>query len=800
VSTAEREYLGNKPQRLRVAIDGAVQGVGFRPFVYRLATALDLRGWVINDTRGVFIEVEGDAAQQAEFLSRLATEAPPNAHITAMTHAWIDLAGFTRFEIRHSDGEGARRVIVLPDLASCPDCLADLFDPTNRRYRYPFTNCTNCGPRFTIVKTLPYDRSNTTMRTFPLCPACRAEYTDPSDRRFHAQPNACAACGPQVAFYRRLKSEGWGLETGASSNLHSPISNSRWPATFGAWALACVEDEALRAAAVAIRRGKIIAVKGLGGFHLMADARNADAVQQLRVRKVRPDKPLAVMVRDLAQASALCEISPPVAELLASAAAPIVLLSRRVDASIAAEVAPGNPDLGVMLAATPLHHLLLAELDFPVVATSGNLTDEPICTDEWEAFDRLGEIADSFLIHDRPIARHADDSVLWMVEGAPRFLRRARGYAPLPVRAPQPLPTILGVGAHLKNTVALSVGAQIFLSQHIGDLETAPALAAFERVIADFLHLYEANPAAIAHDLHPEYLSTKWAISQSPKPPLIPVQHHHAHLAACLADNGASTPALGLIWDGAGYGLDGTIWGGECLLGDAAGFTRVAHLRSFRLPGGEAAMREPRRVALALLWEVYGDAIFSWEWLAPVRSFAGHERRLLAAMLTKGVNTPVTTSMGRLFDGVAALIGLHQRVSFEGQAAMALEHCAAPGEGGAHVFDIVDGAGGAPATIDWAPTITGILTDLRDGDDPAIIATRFHNALVAMGVAVALRVGHPQVALSGGCFQNRRLTETLADRLRGADFDVLLHRQVPPNDGGVSLGQVMVAAEAIRRG
>jgi hydrogenase maturation protein HypF len=354
-----------------------------------------------------------------------------------------------------------------------------------------------------VVKTLPYDRSNTTMRTFPLCPACRAEYTDPSDRRFHAQPNACAACGPQVAFYRRLKSEGWGLETGASSNLHSPISNSRWPATFGAWALACVEDEALHAAAVAIRRGEIIAVKGLSGFHLMADARNADAVQQLRVRKVRPDKPLAVMVRDLAQASALCEISPPVAELLASAAAPIVLLSRRVDASIAAEVAPGNPDLGVMLAATPLHHLLLAELDFPVVATSGNLTDEPICTDEWEAFDRLGEIADSFLIHDRPIARHADDSVLWMVEGAPRFLRRARGYAPLPVRAPQPLPTILGVGAHLKNTVALSVGAQIFLSQHIGDLETAPALAAFERVIADFLHLYEANPAAIAHDLHP---------------------------------------------------------------------------------------------------------------------------------------------------------------------------------------------------------------------------------------------------------------------------------------------------------
>lgn len=841
VSTAS-QASSPTPQRLRVAISGAVQGVGFRPFVYRLATALGLRGWVSNDTRGVFIEVEGERSQQLAFLHYLTSETPPNARITNITHAWLDPAGFIHFEIRHSDDAGERRVIILPDLATCRECCAELFDPTNRRCRYPFINCTNCGPRFTIVEALPYDRPNTTMRAFPLCPDCHAEYTDPSDRRFHAQPNACPVCGPQMAFYQRMKNGEWKMENGGRPNLQSPSSIPRWPAAYGDWALVCVEDEALRVTAAALRRGEIVAVKGMGGFHLMVDARNDAAVQRLRTRKVRPDKPLAVMARDLAQAQALCGISSPAAELLTSAAAPIVLLPRRSDADIAENVAPGNPDLGVMLASTPLHHLLLAELNFPVVATSGNLSDEPICTDEWEAFDRLGAIADSFLIHDRPIARHVDDSVLWIVEGAPQFLRRARGYAPLPVLTPTPLPTILGVGAHLKNTVALSVDRQVFLSQHIGDLETAPALAAFEHVIADFLRLYEANPVAIAHDLHPEYLSTKWAaekgrlrdwaierlgdrgkeeatdrkrlhgddassslpISQAPK--LISVQHHHAHLAACLADNGADGPALGLIWDGTGYGLDGTIWGGECLLGNAAGFTRVAHLRPFRLPGGEAAVRQPRRVALALLWEMYGDAVFEWEWLAPVHGFARHERTLLATMLAKGVNAPLTTSMGRLFDGVAALIGLQQNVTFEGQAAMALEHIVATSESTAYTMHfgapprLETAPCSSPLLIDWAPLLDSVLDDLRRHAEAALIAARFHNALVDLGVAVAQHVGHPQVALSGGCFQNRRLTETLAGQLRSAGFEVLLHRQVPPNDGGVSLGQVMVAAEAIKEG
>ena len=841
--------------RLRVEIHGAVQGVGFRPFVYRLANELALHGWVINDTRGVFIEVEGNADRLEAFLARLPAEAPAVARIVRLAHAWLPPAGYSGFEIRHSDGGGERSVLVLPDLATCPACRAELFDAANRRHRYPFTNCTDCGPRFTIVQALPYDRPNTTMRGFALCPACQAEYDDPRDRRFHAQPNACAVCGPQVAFYGRGEGRrARGRKEGASGE-------GRWPARVGDWTFAGTDEVALRAAEDALRRGEIVAAKGLGGFHLLVDARNEEAVQRLRERKARPAKPLAVMVRDLAQASTLCEVPPAAAELLTSTAAPIVLLPRRPDAPLAEGVAPGNPDLGIMLPYTPLHHLLLADLGFPLVATSGNLTDEPICTDEWEALERLGAIADCFLLHDRPIARHADDSVLWIVDGAPQFLRRARGFAPLPIGAPQPLPTILGVGAHLKNTVALSIGEQVFLSQHIGDLESAAAYEAFQRVIADFLRLYEAQPAAIAHDLHPEYLSTKWAVGERvtrwgddkmtrwqgegvtrwgddkmtrwqdeqsgpdrpvtpssphpliPSPPhpltpssphpfiLTPVQHHHAHLAACLTDNGVTERALGLIWDGTGYGTDGTIWGGECLLGDAAGFERVAHLRPFRLPGGEAAVREPRRVALALLWQRYGDEILDWEWLAPVRSFAVAERRLLGTMLTRGINAPVTTSMGRLFDGMAALIGLRQKVTFEGEAAMELEYCArrcdeaAP----AYALPLTPQTVEAPYLLDWGPLLDELLDDVRAGVPAATMAARFHAALVECGVAVAAAVGEPRVALSGGCFQNRRLTEALATRLRDAGHAVLLHRQTPPNDGCISLGQVMVAAAQLGR-
>jgi len=796
-------------RRLCVEIHGAVQGVGFRPYVYRLAGELGLYGWVINDTRGVFIEVEGDAARLAVFLARLPAEAPAVARIVRLTHAWLPTTGYTRFEIRHSGGGGERSVLVLPDLATCPTCCAELFDATNRRHRYPFTNCTDCGPRFTIVEALPYDRPNTTLRGFALCPACQAEYDDPRDRRFHAQPNACPACGPQLAFYTR----GEGREAERQGKGPDVQRERYWPGRTGGWSLAATDDTALQAASDALRRGEIVAAKGLGGFHLLVDARNEEAVQRLRARKGRPAKPLAVMVRDLEQAGALCHVPAAAAQLLTSAAAPIVLLARRADALIADAVAPGNPDLGVMLPYTPLHHLLLTDLGFPVVATSGNLTDEPICTDEWEALERLGALVDAFLVHNRPIAHHADDSVLWMVDGAAQFLRRARGYAPLSASAPQPLPAILGVGAHLKNTVALSVGEQIFVSQHIGDLESAGAFAAFQHVIADFLRLYEARPVAIAHDLHPEYLSTKWAVGDkmrrwhdegmSPNhlliPSLIPVQHHHAHLAACLADNGTTEPALGLIWDGTGYGADGTIWGGECLVGNAAGFTRVAHVQPFRLPGGEAAVREPRRVALSLLWALEGAEALAQPWTAQV--FTEQERRVLGTMLARGVHAPVTTSMGRLFDGVAALIGLRQKVTFEGEAAMELEYCArrCSEEVPAYTLPVVAPAAGGPYLLDWRPLVSELLEDIRHGVARAILAARFHAALVACGVAVAAATGEPRVALSGGCFQNQRLTESLAARLRAAGHAVLLHRQTPPNDGCISLGQVMVAAAQLAR-
>ena len=794
--------------RLRVEIHGAVQGVGFRPFVYRLATELGLNGWVINDSQGVFVEVEGSQPILQSFLDRLPAERPPRAIIQSLEAGWLEPAGYTTFEIRHSDNRGAKTVLVLPDIATCPDCLAEVLDPANCRYRYPFTNCTNCGPRFTIVESLPYDRPNTSMRRFRLCPACRSEYEDPRDRRFHAQPNACAVCGPALALYEPRQ-----------DGPDRPAPEASPSVGAGKWAVTFEGDAALLQAAAALRAGRILAVKGLGGFHLMVDARNALAVTRLRERKQRPDRPFALMARDLEQVRSCCEVPPAAESLLASAEAPILLLRRRADAPVAAQVAPDNPYLGVMLAYTPLHHLLTRELDFPLVATSGNLRDEPICIDNAEALERLSGIADLFLVHDRPILRHADDSLAWILLDEPRLLRRARGYAPLPVLLDHSLPTVLAVGAHLKNTVALSVERQVFISQHIGDLETPEAMSAFERVIADFLRLYEATPAAIAHDLHPDYLSTRWAREQTAQ--LIPVQHHHAHLAACLAENRVPGPALGVIWDGTGYGTDGTIWGGEFLLGDAAEYTRVAHLRPFRLPGGEAAIREPGRIALALLWELYGEAGLGHEYLPTVQAYRPAERRLLGQMLSRGVNSPLTTSAGRLFDGVAALIGLRQQVNFEGQAAIALEFIADEAVEDAYPFPLLHRPGSpaadmgsaaplpfappaAPLILDWQPLVESILADLRRAVPASIMAARFHNALVeaivAVAQAVAQAAGQPRVALSGGCFQNRLLTERAALRLRAAGFEVVLHRLVPPNDGCISLGQVAVAAARLMKG
>ncbi len=779
-----------------------MQGVGFRPFVYRLATELALTGWVINDTRGVFIEVEGSLEIAERFLARLVDEVPPRAIVQSLDHAWLPVAGYDHFEIRHSDDQGAKTAPILPDIATCPDCLSEVLNPTGRRHAYVFTNCTNCGPRFTIIQALPYDRPNTTMRRFVMCPQCQAEYEDPLDRRFHAQPNACPACGPRLAW--------WGAGRAHDSGLHNHKDTQGHKGTqkrdgvddkemYGARALA--------AAVAALRAGRIVAVKGLGGFHLMADARDDGAVTLLRERKPRRDRPFAIMAPDLAWVRVHCEVTPEAEAALTSAESPIVLLGKRGDGGVAEDVAPDNPILGVMLPYTPLHHLLMAELGFPMIATSGNVADEPICTDEVEAAQRLGHITDLFLVHDRPIERHVDDSVAWVVRGVPRLLRRARGYAPLPLLLKEEVPPILAVGPHLKNTVSLSVGKQVFISQHIGDLETPEAMVAFERVIADFLRLYEATPAAIAHDLHPDYASTQWAREQERR--LIPVQHHHAHLAACLAENQVDCPALGVTWDGTGYGTDGTIWGGEFLLGDASGYERVAHLRPFRLPGGDAAVHEPRRVALALLFELYGDSAFEMD-LAPVAAFSEAKRGLLGQMLGRGVNAPVTTSMGRLFDGVASLAGLHQTVSFEGQAAMRLEFVAdvtergvypltrnvqtLPGVETLHATSLRDGA----HVLDWGPLVERVVEDARAGVPASTIAARFHNGLVHAIVDVARAADQPRVALTGGCFQNRLLTERAADALEAAGFEVLLHRQIPPNDGCVSLGQVAVAATQMR--
>jgi len=880
--------------RLKLTVRGAVQGVGFRPFVFRLATGLGLAGWVNNSPQGVFIEAEGPRAELEKFLLRLEIEKPPRSFIQSLEASWLDPAGYTAFEIRPSETGGTKTALVLPDIATCPDCLREIFDPKNRRHRYPFTNCTNCGPRFSIIESLPYDRANTSMNAFTMCQQCQAEYDDPGDRRFHAQPNACPVCGPRLELWEGSR---------VCENAESPRSHERG-------------YDALLVAAHAIRRGQIVAVKGLGGFHLMADARNDKTVQLLRERKQREEKPFALMFPSLESVKAECEVSPLEERLLRSPESPIVLLRRlarphpgplpqerenhspklgksvtadhsteakqigmyeccslspgkraRVRASVeqnrslvAPSVAPNNPYLGAMLPYTPLHHLLLAELGFPIVATSGNLSDEPICTDEREALERLSGIADVFLVHNRPIVRHVDDSIVRVVLDRELVLRRARGFAPLPVIiggassvSPinlqkhnqgvvelRPPKIILAVGAHLKNTVALSVGNQVFISQHIGDLETEQAYSAFRRVIADFEKLYDANPQIIAADLHPDYLSTKFAnelegragsplpatdgAQRTARPTKISVQHHIAHVLSCMAENEIAPPALGVSWDGTGYGLDGTVWGGEFFLVTDESVERIAHLRPFRLPGGDKAVKEPRRTALGLLHEISGDKVFEQKKLAAVAAFLPAELGTLRTMLAKKLNSPVTTSMGRLFDTVASLINLRQQIRFEGQAAMELEFAlngietdeayelqlveSAP-QGSAGVPPAISlrdadrnkipasPAGGTPAlplyVLDWSPMIEAILVDVQRGVSVGIVSAKFHNALAEAIVAVAKRAGQNRVVLSGGCFQNRYLTERAVRRLQAEGFRPYWHQRVPPNDGGIALGQVVAA-------
>jgi hydrogenase maturation protein HypF len=750
--------------RVRVTVRGAVQGVGFRPFVYRLATEMGLAGWVNNSSAGVFVEAEGPSPTLQRFVFRLENEKPAIAIIQSLEASYLDPVGFRSFEIRESES-GENRTLVMPDLATCPACIADIFDPANRRHRYPFTNCTSCGPRFSIIAALPYDRDATTMRHFEMCEACRLEYGDPKDRRFHAQPNACPTCGPQLAL--------WDAD---GNELAS-------------------RDQALRAAAEEIRAGKIVAVKGLGGFHLMADGRNEAAVQELRMRKHREEKPFALMVPSFEQALRLCHASPVERRLLRSPECPIVLLRRKTGRHVAVAVAPENPTLGVMLPYAPLHHLLLAELGFPVVATSGNISDEPLCTDENEALARLRDIADLFLVHNRPILRHVDDSIVREVCGRELVIRRARGFAPLPVQVEDDLPAIVAFGAHQKNTIAAAVRSDVFISQHVGDLETEASFHAFERTIDAFRGLYDLRPTALACDAHPDYLSSQHARQHAHRLglPVIEVQHHLAHAFACMAENQLSPPVLAITWDGSGMGSDGTVWGGEFLHVTRDGFRRIAHLRPFLLPGNAKAVREPRRVALALLYEIFGDAAFELD-TPTLRAFSSGELTTMKPILHRRLNAPVTTSMGRLFDAFASLVDVRQVSSFEGQAAMELEFALAE-EKEDRVYPYVIRAEEDRLVLDWEPMVRALLAEpARDRTrDQTMASVAFHNTLVDMAVAVAKRTNEERVLLSGGCFQNRYLTERLVENLRVAGLRPYWHQRVPPNDGGISLGQILAA-------
>jgi hydrogenase maturation protein HypF len=751
----------------KIRVKGIVQGVGFRPFVYGLAKKYSLTGWVRNSSSGVEIVINGLADNLESFISELNNHPPALAHIDNFEVAQIAPEQFDEFTILASLAEEGEFVPISPDMSICPDCQRELFDPSNRRYRYPFINCTNCGPRFSIIKDIPYDRPKTTMAGFVLCPTCRHEYEDPADRRFHAQPTACADCGPQVWF----ESQGQRLSQ---------------------------EEAAIQMARQWLREGKIIAIKGLGGFHLACDAANETAVAQLRSRKKRSDKPFALMSFSLDQIKTYCEVSQSEADLLTSPQHPIVLLETLVNSGVAPSVAPSQNQLGFMLPYTPLHLLLLEpEVGYPtaLVMTSGNLSEEPVAYEDDEALERLSTIADGFLLNDRPIHMRVDDSVYRIVAAAPYPIRRSRGYAPQAIRLPQPVEQLLAVGAELKNTFCLTRDNYAFLSHHIGDLENYETLLSFETSIEHFKRLFRIEPNVLAADLHPDYLSTRYAQTycQEHNLPLIQVQHHHAHLAACLTDNGwdSAEPVIGLSFDGTGMGTDGVIWGSEVLIGGFAGYRRCYHLEEMPLPGGDAATRNPARIALAYLYACGLD----WEPDLPSeQSLCSEERTVLRSQLTFKINTPMTTSMGRLFDAVSALIGVRQKASYEGQAAIEFENLCDPQENSAYHFDLESDR------ILVAPLLEQIYTDWQNNAPNSLISARFHNGLANVVLEICLRLRTETslntVAFSGGVWQNITLLNKTLTLLKQSGFQTLIHRQVPTNDGGICLGQAMIAAYA----
>jgi len=764
--------------RRKIEVSGIVQGVGFRPYVFRLAQERNLAGNISNTPAGVTIEIQGHEPAVEDFLSRLPQDAPPLARITGVQVTEVPCNGEREFSILSSRRGETVHTLISPDVAVCDDCLRELFDPNDRRYRYPFINCTNCGPRFTIVRDIPYDRPRTSMAVFPMCPACQAEYDDPRNRRFHAQPNACWACGPQLKLWDRA---------GGQSDVVDPIAE----------------------AASALAAGKVVAIKGLGGFHLAADATNATAVALLRERKRRVEKPFAIMVPNLPAAEALCHVEETARQALLSVQRPIVLLRRKPASPVVDAVAPFNQDLGVFLPYTPMHHLLMAAGNFTaLVMTSGNLSEEPIAIDNYEAVQRLAELADLFLVHNRDILLRCDDSVVRDVGDKLRQLRRSRGFVPVPVFLHEELPPILAVGGELKNTICLTQNDHAFLSQHVGDLENLESYEFFEEAIAHLQNILEITPEIIAYDLHPDYFSTKWAQRQTGLK-LVGVQHHHAHIASCMAENHLAAKVIGFALDGTGSGTDGRIWGGEVLVADYKDFDRVAHLEYVPLPGGAAAIREPWRMAVSFLHHHFGQE-FAWLAAPFVQQLDPHKLELVVRMIEQRVNSPLTSSCGRLFDAVAALAGIRREVNYEAQAAIELEMAISPDSveknrdddtgDDAYPFDVrSDGAGWVIST---KPMFEALLADLSDHASASAVSRRFHNGLVEVLTRVAQLVGEryglARVCLSGGTFQNLYLLEHLQANLQDRGFHVFTHSEVPAGDGGLSLGQAVVAAHRCR--
>ena len=757
-------------QQLRV--NGIVQGVGFRPFVYQLAVKLGLTGTVANTAQGVLIHIEGPSSSVEDFSTTLAEGGPPLARIAEVEVQDTLATGYTDFSIVTTQHESEITTFISPDVGVCDDCLNELFDPGDRRYRYPFINCTHCGPRYTIIGALPYDRPQTAMKIFPMCGPCQAEYDDPNDRRFHAQPNACPDCGPVVGIYGRDRKK---IET----------------------------SNAIGHAAALIREGAILAVKGLGGFHLAVNAEDDDAVKALRHRKNRPHKPFAVMATTVDHVMTFAKVSPEEWRLLLTAERPIVLLEKSISCSLSHWVAPDNHLVGVMLPYSPLHHLLLAACNLTaLVMTSGNLTNMPLCVENEDAFDRLSAIADYFLVHNRDIYHRCDDSLVRHMAGHHRQLRRSRGYAPAPVTLNKKGPSILAVGAHLKNTFCVTKDNQAFISSHMGDLEELETYRSFEEAVAHMKTVLEVTPKAVAHDMHPDYLSSRYALSQ-PCDQKIPVQHHHAHVASCMAEHHLDGPVIGLALDGTGYGPDGAVWGGEVLVADLAQFRRAAHLAYVSLPGGEAAIRAPWRMALGYLYKAYGSSLWDLDlpFLKEIDEAAG---RLTLKMIDKNLNSPATSSLGRLFDGVAAIANVCREVSFEGQAAMALESLALANsteEGDVYPYGVTNH--GDLRTVDVRPLIKAVVEDVSDGVSAAKISNRFHGTLVALFSSLCVSVRNDtqidRAVLSGGVFQNALFLTGLMRALEKEGFHVYAHEQVPTNDGGICLGQAVVAMAKIRK-